>query len=122
MVSKARLSSFFKGISKHFNCNIEGYPEGLELIDRHLFTDLLALCSFEVPYGEPEPSAVEKILLFVEKIAQSDGPRILLERTGKTRLPHGYTLDILSFFRNEYKNYFESEEFKKPTFYDVMRL
>lgn len=119
MVSKSKLAGFFKGVSKYFTCMIEGYPEGLELIDKHLFIDLLALCSFEIPYGEPEPSTVEKVLLFIEKISQSEGPRILLEQTGKTRLPNGCTLDILSFFRSEYKEYFDPQQFKKPTFYDV---
>lgn len=37
-----------------------------ELIDQHLFVEALALCAFEIPYGDPQPSDIEKVyLLFI---------------------------------------------------------
>ncbi len=38
-----------------------GQPEN-ELIDQHLFVEALALCAFEIPYLEPQPSNIEKVL------------------------------------------------------------
>ncbi len=35
--------------------------ESTEFIDQSLFVDCLALCAFEIPYREPEPSLVEKV-------------------------------------------------------------
>ena len=39
---------------------VVGQPE-CELIDQHLFVEALALCAFEIPYLDPQPSNVEKV-------------------------------------------------------------
>lgn len=33
-----------------------------ELIDQHLFTEGIALCAFEIPHFDPQPSNLEKVL------------------------------------------------------------
>ncbi len=36
-----------------------------ELIDQHLFIEAIALCAFEIPYGDPQPSVVAKVNAFI---------------------------------------------------------
>lgn len=66
--------------------------DGAEFVDDNYFVDLLALCAFEIPYREPQPSPVEKvksglikILFFVEKLSQTEGTNKILIRSGSTR-------------------------------------
>ena len=33
----------------------------IELIDEHLFVEALALCAFELPYNDPQPTDIEKV-------------------------------------------------------------
>lgn len=35
--------------------------DGTGFVDDNYFVDLLALCAFEVPYRDPQPSPVEKV-------------------------------------------------------------
>ncbi len=32
-----------------------------ELIDQHLFIEAIALCAFEIPYGDPQPPVIAKV-------------------------------------------------------------
>lgn len=32
-----------------------------EVIDQHLFIEGLALCAFDIPYNDPQPSNIEKV-------------------------------------------------------------
>jgi hypothetical protein len=36
--------------------------ENTEQIEHSLFVDIIALCSFEIVFPEPEPSSIEKVL------------------------------------------------------------
>ena len=47
----------------------------------------------------------KKIILFIEKIAQSGGPNKILKEYGQTRLPSGETLDILNIFKTNIQFY-----------------
>jgi len=35
-----------------------------EVIDQHLFIEGLALCAFDIPYNDPQPSNIEKVTIF----------------------------------------------------------
>ena len=37
-----------------------------EVIDQHLFIEGLALCAFDIPYSDPQPSNIEKVKNFKE--------------------------------------------------------
>lgn len=51
-----------------------------------MFIDIIGLCAFELSFPDPEPSDVEKIIFFIEKLAHSKGPDIILRKSGSTRL------------------------------------
>ena len=44
------------------------------VIDEHLFIELIALISFEIPYHNQNLTKVEKIILLIERMNRSDGP------------------------------------------------
>jgi len=46
-----------------------------EYIDEHLFVEALALAAFEVVYRDPQPSEAEKIILLIERMNNSKGPK-----------------------------------------------
>jgi hypothetical protein len=91
-----------------------------ETIDQNQFIDVLAQCAFEIPYRSPEPSSVEKIILFAEKMSQSLGSHKILKETGHTRLPNGESLDILNLFKQRYPEYFTKPIPKKVEFFDLL--
>ena len=60
LIGKAKLNSFFNGISQY---SMYGLKDST-LIEHSLFVDLIALMALEMNYPEPEPSTIEKILIF----------------------------------------------------------
>jgi hypothetical protein len=127
LVSKSKLNKYFKTTMSTdilFTDTAEN-----DFIDQNIFVDILAQCAFEIPYRSPEPSNVEKVILFIkffkvilfaEKISQSDGPNKVLKIYGQTRMPNGESLDILSIFKSTYPNYFNITETKKMGFFDIL--
>lgn len=56
-----------------------------ELLDQHMFVEALALCALEIPYLNPQPSDMQKMVNLLEKVNQSQGPTIIKMRLGVTR-------------------------------------
>ena len=77
-------------------------------IDEHLFIEALALAAFEVVYRQPHPSNLEKIILLVERMNYSQGPKRIQMAYGVTRFgqswEHGSDLTFL--LRQQYPAYF----------------
>lgn len=95
-----------------FNCNVRNttgiQAKNQEFIDEHLFIEALALAAFEVVYRAPSPSNIEKIILLMERMTHSDGPRKIQLEYGVTRFgPHGESgADITALLRQSYPSYF----------------
>ena len=69
LMSKAKLNSFFIAISQYSQIGNENNI----LIEQSLFIDLLSLIALDIIYPQPEPNSIEKILVLMEKISQSEG-------------------------------------------------
>ena len=104
LIGKAKLNSLFNSIAQYssFVKKNESY------IEHSLFVDLIALMALEMIYPEPEPSPVEKMMIFIEKISQSGGVGKIAMRTGNNRI--GNWANFIDVFKTAYPSYFEENE------------
>ncbi len=116
LMSQSKLNGFFIGISQYSQI----YDNNNILIEQSLFIDLLTLIALDIIYPQPQPNPVEKILVLMEKIAQSNGNNLRVIKTGNNRIGDSY--EFLEEFRKYYPEYFESKTKKKETFMDIMNL
>jgi hypothetical protein len=116
LMSQSKLNGFFIGISQYSQI----FDDNNILIEQSLFIDLLTLIALDIIYPQPEPNPVEKILVLMEKIAQSNGNSLMISKTGSNRIGDSY--EMLDEFRKYYPEYFESKTKKKETFMDIMNL
>ena len=115
LIGKAKLNYFFYGISQY---SMYGQNDNA-LIEHSLFVDLIALMALEMNYPNPEPSPVEKILIFIEKISQSQGPGKIILNTGSNR--QGNCGNFLEYFKEVYPGYFNAEQSEKEDFSSIMQ-
>ena len=115
LIGKAKLNSFFNGISQY---SMYGQKDST-LIEHSLFVDLIALMALEMNYPEPEPSPVEKLLIFIEKLSQSQGPGKIVLSTGSNRL--GNFGNFLEYFKEAYPGYFSADKFVEDDFSSIMQ-
>ncbi len=115
LIGKAKLNSFFNGISQY---SMYGQKDSA-LIEHSLFVDLIALMALEMNYPSPEPSPVEKILIFIEKISQSQGPGKIALNTGNNRQSN--CGNILELFKEKYPGYFAVEKSTEDDFSSIMQ-
>ena len=114
LIGKAKLNSFFNGISQ-YSIYVQ---KGSTLIEHSLFVDLIALMALEMNYPEPEPSTIEKILIFIEKISQSQGPGKIVLNTGNRQSNCG---NFLEFFKEIYPGFFNEEKKEEEDFSTIMQ-
>ena len=114
LIGKVKLNSFFNGISQY---SMYGQKNNT-LIEHSLFVDLIALMALEMNYPSPEPSPVEKLLIFIEKISQSQGPSKIVLNTGSNRQGNGNFLD---YFREVYPSFFTEEKSEEEDFSTIMQ-
>jgi hypothetical protein len=114
LIGKAKLNSFYNGISQY---SMYG-KKGNALIEHSLFVDLIALMSLEMNYPNPQPSPVEKLLIFVEKLSQSQGPGKIVLSTGSNR--QGNCGNFLDYFKEAYPGYFNIEKSVEEDFSSIM--
>ena len=115
LIGKAKLNSFFNGISQY---SMYGQKD-ITYIEHSLFVDLIALMALEMNYPDPEPSPVEKILIFIEKLSQSQGPGKIVLNTGSNKL--GYCGNFLEYFKEAYPGYFNIEKSVEEGFSSIMQ-
>ena len=115
LIGKAKLNSFFNGISQY---SMYGQKD-ITYIEHSLFVDLIALMALEMNYPDPQPSPVEKILIFIEKLSQSQGPGKIVLNTGSNRL--GYCGNFLEYFKEAYPGYFSTEKSVEEDFSSIMQ-
>ena len=102
LMSKAKLNSFFIGISQYSQIGNENNI----LIEQSLFIDLLSLIALDIIYPQPEPNSIEKILVLMEKISQSEGANNKIFDTK----------EFLQEFKKFYPKYFQNKNKKNNTF------
>ena len=115
LIGKVKLNNFFNGISQY---SMYG-KKGNSLIEHSLFVDLIALMALEMNYPIPEPSPVEKLLIFIEKLSQSQGPGKIVLRTGNNR--QGNCGNFLDYFKDTYPSYFNVEKSMEEDFSSIMQ-
>jgi hypothetical protein len=115
LMSKTKLNSFFIGISQY---SLIGDDNNI-LIEQSLFIDLLSLIALDIIYPEPEPSPIEKILVLMEKLSQSEGSNMRVKKTGNNRI--GDCNEFLEDFKKFYPEYFDNKNKKKNTFMDLIK-
>ena len=115
LIGKAKLNYFFNGISQY---SMYGQKDEI-LIEHSLFVDLIALMALEMNYPNPEPTPVEKLLIFIEKISQSQGPGKIVLRTGSNR--RGNCGNFLDYFKEVYPGYFNMEKTEDENFSSIMQ-
>lgn len=119
LVPKTKLNAFFGNIALYSNYSeFEGNDD--ILIEQSLFVDILALIANEIVYSVPEPTPFEKILILVEKMAQSEGPEKITKNRGSNRTYGTDSLDILAPFQEAYPEYFELQDMKKKSYEDFL--
>jgi len=104
LIGKAKLNSLFNSIAQYSSF----VKKNESFIEHSLFVDLIALMALEMIYPEPEPSPVEKMMIFIEKISQSGGVGKIAMRTGNNRI--GNLANFIDVFKTVYPSYFEENE------------
>ena len=105
LIGKAKLNSLFNAIAQYSSFT----KKNEYFIEHSLFVDLIALMALEMVYPEPEPSPIEKMLIFIEKISQSGGLGKMVMRTGNNRIAN--CANFIDVFKEIYPGYFgENEE------------
>ena len=104
LIGKAKLNSLFNSIAQYSSF----VKKNESFIEHSLFVDLIALMALEMIYPEPEPSPVEKMMIFIEKISQSGGVGKIAMRTGNNRI--GNWANFIDVFKTAYPSYFEENE------------
>ena len=115
IITKPKLSRFFNTLVSIYNSTLNSNKDSkinigegmVNAIDEHLFIEAIALCAMEVPYKEPEPDCIEKIIFLLERMSQARGNQIVHKSYGNTRMVSGTNLDILSTIRIHYPQYFK---------------
>ena len=115
LLGKAKLNSFFNGISQYSMYGEKGH----DLIEHSLFVDLIALMALEMNYPNPEPTPVEKLLIFIEKLSQSQGFGKIALNSGSNR--QGNYTNFLDCFKEFYPEYFNIEKPQEEDFSSLMQ-
>ena len=115
LISKAKLNSFFIGISQYSQIG----DDNNILIEQSLFIDLLSLIALDIIYPQPEINPIEKILVLMEKLSQSEGSNMRVKKTGNNRI--GDCNEFLEDFKKFYPEYFDNKNKKKNTFMDLIK-
>lgn len=109
MLSKSKLNQIFESL-----VSLLGEKENT--IDHHLFIEGLALCGLEVGDDCKDIGNIEKVILFLERINQSEG----MENSQKDRGLIKKKWDLLAGIRNKFQVE-NNEERKNVKFEDVLR-
>eukprot|EP00340_Litonotus_pictus_P005073 CAMPEP_0170519826 /NCGR_PEP_ID=MMETSP0209-20121228/5096_1 /TAXON_ID=665100 ORGANISM="Litonotus pictus, Strain P1" /NCGR_SAMPLE_ID=MMETSP0209 /ASSEMBLY_ACC=CAM_ASM_000301 /LENGTH=515 /DNA_ID=CAMNT_0010805803 /DNA_START=1337 /DNA_END=2881 /DNA_ORIENTATION=+ len=104
LISIFKIKLFFKQcISKELSENINK-----EVLDINSLIDFISLCSFEVPFKEPQPNALGKLIFLLQKISQSPGmKKVILNMGISSFVLKKENTDILNNFKQHFPHYFE---------------
>ena len=119
LIGKAKLNSFFNAIVQYSSF----IKKNESFIEHSLFIDLIALMALDMIYPEPEPSPLEKMLIFIEKISESGGQGKIAMRTGNNRI--GNCANFIDIFRKIFSGFFadnNNEENIEENFENLMKF
>ncbi|CAD8095567.1 unnamed protein product [Paramecium primaurelia] len=102
LLTKNKIVQIFQILSKLYenqeNSNIKSGH-----IDQHMFVESLALSALEITYNDDENlSQIEKIYFLIERLNQSEGPRIVQKQLGHTTCPSGQDWDLLYHIKKRF--------------------
>jgi hypothetical protein len=105
LISIVKIKLFFKQCANKEISNNNHY----ELFDIASLNDFMALCSLEIPFKEPQPTPVSKLIFLLQKISQSPGlKKVVLSMGLSTLSVKKESIDILANFKNHFPQYFEN--------------
>eukprot|EP01017_Pseudomicrothorax_dubius_P020550 TRINITY_DN2238_c0_g1_i4.p1 TRINITY_DN2238_c0_g1~~TRINITY_DN2238_c0_g1_i4.p1 ORF type:complete len:837 (-),score=175.80 TRINITY_DN2238_c0_g1_i4:158-2668(-) len=119
LISKSKVHRLFNAMASlnqrdldPFEMQQNGGPkrnwESNLTLDQHSFVETLAVLSFEITYSDPQPSNLERICFFLEKLNQTQGPRKVFMSLGMIVTPEIANIDLLSGIRRRYPHIFDN--------------
>ncbi|CAD8200353.1 unnamed protein product [Paramecium octaurelia] len=110
LLTKNKIVQIFQILSKLYenqeNSNIKSGH-----IDQHMFVESLALSALEISYNDDENlSQIEKIYFLIERLNQSEGPRIVQKQLGHTTCPSGQDWDLLYHIKKRFSWLIQQQE------------
>ncbi|CAD8117800.1 unnamed protein product [Paramecium sonneborni] len=110
LLTKNKIVQIFQILSKLYE-NQENSNLKSGLIDQHMFVESLALSALEISYNDDENlSQLEKIYYLIERLNQSDGPRIVQKQLGHTTCPSGQDWDLLYHIKKKFSWLIQQQE------------
>lgn len=132
LISKTKLITFYKLYSEYYSKNIYNNENSFNnnnnnnnssinnisvinnnsnrndsLIDIFCFCDIIAQCSFELLFNDPQPAPHFKTINLLEKMNFSEGCDKLFKQTGLTRLKNGEVINLVSPLKQLFPEYYE---------------
>ena len=105
ILPEAVVMNFFKTMSNFFQSNEEEgeYNSSECQIDEHLFVEVLALSALEMKFQDPQPTQIEKVIVLLDRMNNSSGPKRMLDDSGNED-PSEH--DLLSIIKQAYPHLF----------------
>lgn len=79
----------------------------IEVIDEHLFVEVLALSALEMKFQDPQPSQIEKVIVLLDCMNNSEGAKKMYEASGGD--PNDQ-IDLLALIKQAYPNLFQDSD------------
>ena len=97
------VMNFFCTLSQ-FYWNNQEEQLSCNMIDEHLFIEVLALSALEMKFQDPQPSKIEKVIVLLDWMNNSEGAKKMYEASGGD--PND-TIDLLALVKESYPHLFQ---------------
>jgi len=98
------VMSFYRTLSNFYWTSNEDRQEDEGIIDEHLFVEVLALSALEMKFQNPQPSQIEKVIVLLDCMNNSEGSKKMNEANGGDPSD---TIDLLALVKQEYPHLFQ---------------
>jgi hypothetical protein len=99
------VMNFFCTLSQFYWNNLaDDGEEDCNMIDEHLFIEILALSALEMKFQDPQPSQIEKVIVLLDWMNNSEGAKMMYQATGGD--PND-TIDLLALVKESYPHLFQ---------------
>lgn len=95
------LSNFYNN-DEHKEVDVSNIEDAA--IDEHLFVEVLALSALEMKFQDPQPTQIEKVIVLLDCMNNSNGAKKMYEANGGD--PHD-TIDLLAIVKQSYPHLFQ---------------
>lgn len=121
LISIKKIKIYFK------KCNTQELSQlsNEDLLAFDSFVHFFCLCSFELPFKDPQPDSVSRVLYLLQRASQSEYLKEVLVKMGTAALLiKKENIDILSNFKVHFPHYFnqEAEVDKRVDFNKIMDI